>query len=57
MLNFIVMLIIVTIFARIYINKFNIKGKNIISVIAGVSLTGFLNFIQFALKGILDLIF
>jgi hypothetical protein len=57
MLGFIIMLILVTIFTRIYINKFDIKGKDIIALIIGFSLTVFLNLIQFVLKSILDLIF
>lgn len=57
MFSFIIMFCIVLIFTRIYINKFDIKGKDIISIIVAISLTGFLNLIQFVLKFILDLIF
>lgn len=57
MVGFFVMMILVTAFTRVNINKFDIKGKNIIALIIGVSFTGFLNLIQVILKWILDLIF
>jgi len=57
MQSFIIMLIIVTVFTRIYINKFDIKGKDVISIVLAIIFTGLLNFIQFILKFVLDLIF
>jgi hypothetical protein len=57
MQSFIIMLIIVTVFTRIYINKFDIKGKDVISIMLAIILTGLLNFIQLILKFVLDLIF
>lgn len=57
MLSFIIMLIIVTIFTRIYINKFDIKSKDIISLILAFSLTTILNLIQWLSKLIIDFIF
>lgn len=57
MLKFIIMLILVTIFTRVYINKFDIKGKDVIALAISFSLTVFLNLIQWIFKFILDLIF
>jgi hypothetical protein len=57
MWSFIVMAVIVFIFTRIYINKFDLKGKNVISLISAISLTGFLNIIQLILHGVLSAIF
>jgi hypothetical protein len=57
MLGFVIMFVIVTGFTRIYIKKFDVKGKNVISVIIGFILTGFLNIIQLLLNGVLGIIF
>lgn len=57
MRDFFIMLIIVTIFVRIYINKLDINGKDVIAIIIAIVLTGALNFIQFLIKALLDLIF
>jgi hypothetical protein len=57
MLNFVVMLAIVTVGTRIYINKFEMKGKNLIALAISFILTVSLNLIQLLLKFILDLIF
>ncbi len=57
MRDFFIMLIIVTIFTRIYINKLEIKSKDIISIIIALVLTGTLNLIQFLIKALLDLFF
>jgi len=57
MLEFIIMLIVVLIFTRVYINKFDIKGKDVISIVIAIILTGSLNLIQVILKFLLDLIF
>jgi hypothetical protein len=57
MLNFIVMLAIVTVGTRIYINKFEMKGKNLIALVISFILTVSLNLIQWLLKILLDFIF
>lgn len=57
MLNFIIMLAIVTVATRIYINKFDMKGKDVIALAISVSLTTVLNLIQFLLTLFLDFAF
>lgn len=57
MLSFIIMVVIVFLLTRVYLDKFDIKGKSVISLIAAISLTGFLNLIQFILHGVLSAIF
>lgn len=57
MISFVICTGLVFIFTRTYINKFDLPGKSIISLVVAISLTGFLNFIQFILHGTLSLIF
>lgn len=57
MLEFVFMVCLVLIFIRVYINKFDTKGKDLISIVLAIVLTGSLYFIQFAIKFVLDLIF
>lgn len=59
MLDFIIMLIILTVFTRIYLNKFDThnKNKDIIAIAISIVLAGTLNFIQLILNFILNSIF
>jgi hypothetical protein len=45
------------VFSRICLNKFNINGKNVISIAIALILTLFLNSIQLLLNFLLGLIF
>ena len=55
MIEFILMLCIIVIFIRIYINRFDIQGKDIISVTIALILTTFLNLIQLGIDSILKI--
>jgi len=57
MLGFILMLCIIVIFTRLYLNKFDIERKDLISIVISVSLTILLNLIQLLADIILKLIF
>lgn len=56
MLNFIMMFCAILIFVRIYINKFDIQGKDIISIGVALSLTAILNLIQWLIDAVLKII-
>ncbi len=57
MLEFILMLCLVLIFTRIYLNKFDVKNKDVFSIAIATIITLFFTLIQLILDFMLGLIF
>jgi hypothetical protein len=55
MVSFILVLCGCTIFIRVYINKYEMKHKDLISIALATSLTAFLTLIQFVVNLILNI--
>ena len=57
MLGFCLLACAIFAFVRFYIEKYEMKGKNLISSVIAVSLTALLNIIQFIFDKLISLIF
>lgn len=57
MFNFILLASVTTLFARIFVGKTDLKSKNTISLVIGISLASILNLIQILIDFILTIIF